>query len=177
VGRGAIVSAERFDAMRLRLLVLAALVTVATAFAPGCATAPVGPSVTVLPAAGSDFDRFRDDDDQCRDRADDRIGIDAQREAARRFARGTAAGAAAGAAVGALIGAAEGQPATGAAWGAGAGAIGGATAGALASARARGDLQTQYDNAYMQCMVAEGHQISGARNAYRRVPPPDWYGY
>jgi hypothetical protein len=142
------------------------------AFFCACATLPVGPSVTVLPGAGKDFGEFRDDDDECRAWADDRVGVDARHETAARVARGAVIGAAAGAAVGAAIGAAEGRPATGAAVGASAGAAGGLVGGAANASRFGGELQRRYDAAYTQCMYALGNQVPVARGSFASAAPP-----
>ena len=161
--------------------VLAALVL--AALLGGCVTRPPGPSVMVLPARGADLGRFQLDDNDCRQYADGASQGGAE------AAEGTAANHAAigtviGAAIGALLGAAGHDAAAGAAAGAGIGLVAGAAGGAGAqedSARLR---QQRYDNAYVQCMYARGHQVpvdasaaiqynvGGPSRQVPAVPPP-----
>jgi hypothetical protein len=70
----------------------------------GCATAPAGPSVMVLPGAGKPFEQFQADVNICRDWAAVQVK------------------------------------------------------GAFVEVPAFG-VQRRYDNAYMQCMYAKGHQV------------------
>jgi len=122
--------------------------------AAGCATAPLGPRVAVMPAPGKPFEQFQVDDQVCRQYADQSVGAGQQRvedQAVATAVVGTAIGAVAGAAIGGHNGAA------GAAIGSGQ-----ANAGSW-------DLQRRYDIAYQQCMYSRGNQLPGN---YRRPPPP-----
>lgn len=80
----------------------AALVT--TWACAGCATAPAGPSVLVLPGAGQPFEQFQADVSVCREWAANQVR------------------------------------------------------GAFVEVPAF-EVQRRYDNAYMQCMYAKGHQV------------------
>jgi hypothetical protein len=147
----------------------------------GCAAAPVGPSVVVWPGAQSPPARFDADMATCRERA--QAQIEPQVQAANDRAAATAVAATA---IGAAIGALFGSPyyvGPSAAWGAGSGLLVGSTLGASGSQVAAYGLQQRYDVAYLQCMVALGHQLpvqaAGGGAPYRRlavppsVPPPD----
>ncbi len=140
----------------------------------GCATAPTGPSVAVLPGSGMSFEQFRYDDYECRRFASDQIGgrsaADAQTDSAVKSAVvGTAVGAAAGAIIGGHRGAGVG---------AGTGLIVGSAAGAGAAHGSALTLQQRYDIGYQQCMYAKGHKVPVAgrfESQPRRsasVPPP-----
>lgn len=154
-----------------------------------CVSPPLGPSVLVLPGSASSFERFQHDDDGCREFASVRIGerpADAQaRAAVAEAAVATAVGAAAGAA----IGAAAGDAGEGAAIGAGSGLLLGSAGGVARGDGLAGDLQHRYDNAYVQCMYAKGHQVPVPRSLARArgdrsrgldrrrtrpAPPPAW---
>jgi len=152
--------------MSMRLLAgpLAAVVVLA-----GCATAPTGPAVTVLPGYQKSFDQFRADEGDCRQYAQMVTGGGAQ--AANDRAAGDAVAAAAlGAAAGAILGAVTGHAGNGAAIGAGTGLIFGSAAGSNQSGYSSYQLQRQFDGAYMQCMYARGNQVPG-RVAYSGPPP------
>lgn len=137
------------------LLCLAALGLGACAAIP-----PAGPSVMVLPGAGSTFDRFRQDQAVCEMYARDAIGQATPAQAAENSAVNSAAvGAAVGAAAGALIGAASGDPGGGAAVGAGVGMLGGSLEGIDAYNQTADVMQDRYDTAFVQCMYAKGHQV------------------
>lgn len=140
---------------------LAAILLPLLLLAGGCATVPTGPRVMALPGTGKTFEQFRFDDNECRQYASYRVGGTTPNQAAtdstvRSAAVGTVVGAVAGAAIGGHQGAGVG---------AGTGLLVGSVAGADASrSSAYGNAQ-QYDNAYIQCMYAKGHQVpvSGAR--------------
>lgn len=143
----------------------------------GCATVPKGPSVMVLPGSGKTFEVFQTDDSVCRQWAYQQIGTTPGRASTQTAVTGAAVGTAVGAALGAAIGAAAGSPATGAAVGAGGGLLGGTAIGAGNAEAAGSSAQRRFDNAYMQCMYAKGHQIPVARGsqpAYSQhvAPPP-----
>ncbi len=137
----------------------------AAASLTACVSAPVGPSVLVLPGSRSSFEAFQDDDDACREFASHRSGSPgkAEDDAVRDAAVATAVGAAAGA----VIGAAAGDAGDGAAIGAGAGLLLGATHGAEGAGYAGEGLQRRYDHAYLQCMYAKGHQVPMPRGVAR----------
>ncbi len=140
----------------------------------GCAVAPAGPSVLVLPGANSTQARFQADQASCQQQAQAQVAPAV--EAANNQAVATAAvGTAIGAAIGALVGYGgyggyghyAGQSA---AWGAGAGLMYGGAVGGSGSQAANLGLQQRYDNAYAQCMLLRGHQMPG-QPSYRRMPP------
>ncbi len=137
-----------------------ALLAMAVLVASGCATYPAGPSMMVLPGTQAGFEQFRFDEANCRVYAEQSVGGVVPRSAAGTGAVDSAvAGTAVGAAAGALIGAAAGNPAAGAAIGGGSGLLLGAAAGSDAYAVSGGRTQASYDNAYVQCMYARGHQV------------------
>ena len=130
-----------------------------TAFAmAACATTPMGPTVQVLPPQGKPFQQFQGEDYSCRQFAASQV--QGQAEAANNTGLlegigGTVLGAGLGAAVGG---------GRGAAIGAGSGAVVGTAVGASTSGRQQGGIQVQYNNAYVQCMVAKGNVV--------QQPPP-----
>jgi len=124
-----------------------------------CATVPTGPSVTVLPGDGKNFEQFQADDAACRQWAAQQTGTDTKEASTESTVTAAAIGTAAGAAVGAGIGAAGGNPAVGAAVGAGAGLLGGTVIGADSAAWAATSAQHRFDVAYTQCMYAKGNQV------------------
>ena len=144
----------------------------------GCATAPAGPSVMVLPGQSKGFEQFQSDDAICRQWAAQATGVTPGSSSGRGTVAGASIGTLLGAAAGAAIGAAAGNPAMGAAAGAGAGLLGGTAYGANASWSGSGSLQQQYDASYMQCMYSKGNQIPVARGSYPSfssqpaAPPP-----
>jgi hypothetical protein len=146
-----------------------------------CATAPIGPSVMVLPGHGKPFDQFQMDDYSCRQWAAHQSGAASVGQSqAQSTLTGAAVGTLIGGAVGAGLGAIGGNPGLGAAVGAGFGAIGGTATGANAAQATGYNVQRRYDVAYQQCMFAKGNQIPGARRpapaysqpAYGPPPPP-----
>ena len=145
-----------------------------------CATAPIGPSVMVLPGHGKPFDQFQMDDYSCRQWAAHQSGAaGAAQSQAQSTLTGAAVGTLIGGAVGAGLGAIGGNPGLGAAVGAGFGALGGTATGANAAQATGYNVQRRYDVAYQQCMFAKGNQIPGAvrrsgpgQPAYGPPPPP-----
>ncbi len=140
-----------------------------------CATAPMGPSVQVMPGKNKSFDAFQQDQEQCKAYANSQISgqVDAaNKTAVGQAALGTLIGAAAGAAIGDNHYAAGG--------GAGAGLVAGTAVGANTTANAQMSIQQQYDNVYMQCMYARHNQVPGMRelsgssqpSAGVMAPPP-----
>ncbi|SBP86742.1 conserved exported hypothetical protein [Thiomonas delicata] len=135
----------------------------------GCATAPMGPTVTVMPAPGMPFDQFQAIDASCR-------AFAAQQTAGYSQAAGNsgvvsgATGAVLGAAAGALIG----GNSQGAGVGAGLGLLAGSAGGAGTYSDTQGSAQHAYNIAYEQCMYSRGAQVPGYA-APRYVPPPPSY--
>ena len=157
--------------MRTRILSVAVLLALA-----GCVSVPSGPSVMSLPGSGMSFDRFRADDQDCRQFASAQVGGASPNQAAAdsgvtSAAVGTAIGAAAGAAI---------DGSAGAAAGAGVGLLFGALAGSGAANASAYSLQHRYNVGYTQCMYAKGHKVpvSGeyasmnGRSAPRNYTPP-----
>jgi hypothetical protein len=139
-----------------------------------CATAPIGPTVMVLPGSNKPFDQFQADDNACRQWASHQSGAGGP-SAAESTLTGTAVGTLIGGAAGAALGAIGGNPGLGAAVGAGFGAVGGTATGASAAQNRGWNTQRRYDVAYQQCMYARGNQIPGVarpRSAYGPPPPP-----
>jgi outer membrane lipoprotein SlyB len=156
-----------------------AAVSVALLVLQGCAVAPAGPSVLVLPGAQKTQAQFQADQAGCQQQAQAQVAPSV--DAANNQAAATAVvGTAIGAAVGALIGyggyGGYGHYANqAAAWGAGAGMMYGGAVGSSSSQASNLGLQQRYDNAFAQCMVLRGNQMPGVAS-YRRpmpaVPPP-----
>src|SRR5438105_6440033 len=148
----------------------AKLIVAATAVVllAGCATQPLGPTVTVFPAAYKPFDVFQRDQFECGQFASAQVAGGA--EAVNNRAIGaTAVGTALGLALGASTG--NGRAAT---TGAVAGGIIGAAVGANESQRGEFALQRRYNIAYAQCMYSKGNQVQGYQ-AYAAPPPPGGY--
>ncbi len=125
-----------------------------------CATYPTGPSMMALPGNGASFDQFRADDYQCQSYAQQTLGLQSPQQSASNSGLNSAAvGTAVGAAAGALLGAASGNAGAGAAIGAGSGLILGSAAGTDSYATTGYLAQQRYDDAYIQCMYAKGHQV------------------
>jgi hypothetical protein len=134
------------------------------AFLAGCASAPTGPAVMVLPGTGKSFDQFRLDDYECRQFASSQVGGSTPDQAASDSGiKSAVVGAAIGTVAGAALGGGRGAIA-----GAGIGTAGGALAGTGAASQTGHTLQQRYDIGYQQCMYAKGHQIPMAG----RYPPP-----
>lgn len=141
-----------------------------------CAVTPTGPSVTVLPGSGRNFDQFRADDGVCRQFAFEQIGgTTADRAAEDAGVRSAAVGTVIGAAAGAVIGGSRG-----AAVGAGTGLAVGSLSGVGAADRSAYESQRRYDASYIQCMYAKGHRVpvsgryapSAPAAPYYPPPPP-----
>lgn len=151
----------------------------AAALLAGCASFPSGPSMLALPGTGATFEQFRADDFVCQGYAAQLTGSQSPQQAASASGVNTAvAGTAVGAAAGAMIGAASGDAGAGAAIGAGSGLLVGSAAGAESYALGGYTQQERYDNAYIQCMYAKGHQVpvpasvAAQRAAAPAVTPP-----
>lgn len=133
----------------------------------GCATAPTGPRVAVMPAPGKPFELFVVEEQTCRNYAQQSVGQSRNDAAAKNFAGAAAVGTAVGAAAGALSG---GQGNAGG--GAAVGLVTGSMVGAGESANASRDAQRRYDIAYEQCMYAKGNQLPGMPQPIYYPPPP-----
>lgn len=119
----------------------------------GCATAPAGPHVSVMPAKGKTLEQFKVDDQICKDYAQAQIGDDLEKSSA----INTLMDMAIGGATGALGGQAIGHNTKGTVAGAGIGMALGLAAGAYQANKASEDAQIRYDNAYQECMHIKGH--------------------
>lgn len=139
----------------------------------GCATPrPMGPRVTVMPAPGKPFEVFAAEEQQCRQYANQSLGLTPDEAASRSFAGSAVAGTAIGTAAGALLGGREGAAA-----GAGVGLLAGSAAGSNQAAYSSRDAQWRYDNAYKQCMYSKGNQVPGYQYQQQVTPPPPNTGY
>ena len=141
---------------------------------------PTGPTVAVMPGQGKSFQQFQEDDYNCRNFAQSRIGITPSQAATNSAVGSAAVGTLGGAAIGALAGAAAGNAGLGAAAGAGAGLLLGSAAGAGASQQSYAWAQHDYDVAYVQCMVSNGNQVPQAAAAPGYPGgyyPPPGYAY
>ncbi len=164
----------------LRYLNLVVIAMLSLSLLGGCATAPLGPTVTVMPAPGKPFELFQKEKKECQDYAFKEMGGQDAVDSANRSAVAKGIfGAVIGTAAGAVLGSAVGNAGTGAGIGAGAGILGGTGAGASSSANSTYQLQRLYDMAYIQCMYAKGNQVPGqapaaqaAPTSFQHMPPP-----
>jgi uncharacterized protein YcfJ len=131
---------------------------IATILMVGCATTPVGPSLTVMPAPGKPFDVFKNDDKECREYAQNSLNTTADEIAAKNTAKTAIVGAALGAVAGAI---ANGGNSKNVGTGAAVGLLGGAALGATGGNDASKEVQRRYDIAYQQCMYSRGNQVPG----------------
>jgi hypothetical protein len=139
----------------------------------GCAVAPQGPRVAIMPAPGKPLDLFAQEDQYCRSYAQQSIGPDTSNE--------RAVGAAV---VGTILGAALGSAMSGrhqnnTAAGAATGLVMGTAIGAGGSAAEGQNAQQRYDIAYQQCMVSknnqpvqQGYYRPASRVVYVQPSPP-----
>ncbi len=134
----------------------------------GCATLPAGPGVSMVPPSGKPFDLFRIEDADCRQWAEQQIGMSPQELANENTVSGAAVGTAIGAGIGGLLGAASGNVGAGAAFGAGTGLLFGSAVGSDNGRVYGQEAQRRYDNAYVQCMYSYGNQILQPGLVYRR---------
>lgn len=132
------------------LIPLAALLSLAA-----CAETPTAPTAQVLPGPGKDYTVFLQEQQFCRNQAAQAISGQAEHQNHRAIY-----GALATTALGAGLGAAAGGGA-GAGIGAAAGALGGSGGGAYYSQNQQDGLQTQYNNTYVQCMIAYHNVLPG----------------
>ncbi|MDR2000878.1 MAG: hypothetical protein LBP94_05045 [Zoogloeaceae bacterium] len=151
--------------MRKRNILTIGLIAAALA---GCASAPLGPTVAVMPASHKPLDVFAGEDQYCRSYAEQSVGGQTHRAN-----DNAAAKAVVGTAVGAVIGAAIGGR-DGAAVGAGGGLLMGSASGSGYGAMSERQIQRSYDVAYLQCMYSHGNQIPGqyVRQTSPPSPPP-----
>lgn len=160
--------------MKTKLMILTAVI--AAVISSGCATAPTGPSVMVLPAPGKPFEVFQADEAVCRQWAFQQSGTGSSQTVNQNIANSATVGALAGAAIGAAIGSTSGHAGSGAAIGAGTGLLSGAAAGSGPAYASAWEVQRRYDIAYQQCMYAKGNQIPGAQRqtgyGHQAAPPP-----
>ena len=149
----------------------------------GCATIPTGPSVRVFPTPGKPYDLFLAEDSDCRQAAEQEIGLAPQQVADQNTATGAIVGTTVGTGIGAALGAASGNTGAGAVIGGLSGLLIGSTAGADAGRIEGREAQRRYDTVYLQCMYAHGNQAySPGQRYYRRRtvimnPPPEDYDY
>lgn len=128
----------------------------------GCASAPQGPTVPVMPAPNKPFQVFQEDQAICNQYAQQVIGP-AQQQLQNQQVGSALIGTALGAGLGAAVGGGRG-----AAIGAGAGAVAGTAYGANAAGYESMNMQQRYDMAYSQCMYSRGNQVPGFQ------PPPNY---
>jgi hypothetical protein len=135
----------------------------------GCVSVPNGPSKMALPGSGKTFQQFSVDDQNCRQFALNQIG---GKTASQQANDSFVTSAVVGTAVGALVGAAAGGH-NGAGVGAATGLAVGSMAGASASRASGYTTQQRFDNAYLQCMYANGHKIPVQGNMMQpNIAPP-----
>ena len=160
-----LMSSTPFRACRRRRPVLCLLSLTGLA---GCVdSGPPAPTVLALPAPGESFSVFEQHDTTCRAYASAQTGGQSPNGAALRSGIGGAAiGTGLGAAAGALLGSASGHAGGGAAIGAGSGLLAGGLLGGVSGRQAAATVQHRYDNAYVQCMVANGERVAPT------APPP-----
>ena len=145
----------------------ARLLLIPLALLAGCASLPSGPRVAVMPAPGKPLDLFSMEDRQCRNYADQAIGIAPRDSAAQNMVGSAIVGTAIGAAAGALAGGNRGAAA-----GAAVGMVAGTATGTSNAAYAGAEAQRRYDIAYQQCMYAKGNQLPGSGYGYRQPAAP-----
>ncbi|MFA4995005.1 MAG: hypothetical protein WC521_06860 [Bdellovibrionales bacterium] len=136
-----------------------------------CAAAPTGPGVRALPPQGKNFEKFAEEQAYCKQYANDQVQGQAERANSTGLVQGLGA-TALGAGLGAAINGGQG-----AAVGAAMGATAGTVVGAGTSSNKHKSIQQQYDDAYVQCMVAKGNLIPAPAVPhqtviYQSAPPP-----
>lgn len=156
--------------MRYAILALTSLAVLA-----GCAaTMPNGPSVAVMPAPGKPFEVFVAEERECRQYAQQSIGMSVSQASTEAEVKSIVAGAAIGATAGALGGGHQG-----AGTGAAIGMLGGAAIGSDQASYSGYEAQRRYDIAYQQCMYAKGNQLPQYQYQPRMIysQPPAQYDY
>lgn len=151
----------------MRRVMVGAAALAAVLALEGCVTAPMGPTVPVMPGPNKSFAQFQDDQYFCERYAHDRVAgrIDRAND---EIARNTVIGAALGAALGAAVGDTRGAIVGGTAGA----AVGGSTA---RPGYKQHSAQREFNIAYAQCMKHRGNEIGyGDRPGYDRrgYPPP-----
>ncbi|CDW93392.1 MULTISPECIES: hypothetical protein [unclassified Thiomonas] len=137
----------------------------------GCATAPLGPTIAVMPAPGMPFEQFQAIDASCRQFAQQQAAP-YQGGASNSGVTSAALATGIGASAGALIG----GNSQGAGVGAGLGLLAGSAGGAGSYGDTQGSAQRAYNIAYQQCMYSRGAQVPGyAAPRYVAPPPPPAY--
>lgn len=150
---------------------LAVVAMVSLSLIGGCVTAPLGPTVQVMPAPGKPLELYQQEVQECKKWAFDQMGGQAAVDNANQKAVATGVlGTLLGTAAGAVVGAGVGNAGAGAGIGAGAGMVGGAGAGGASSANSNLTLQQLYNNAFAQCMYAKGNQVPGEMPAVQAAP-------
>jgi len=135
-------------------------------FLDGCATTPMGPTVSVMPSPNKPFQAFQEDQMQCKQFAEQQVA--GQADSANQRAVGAAVvGTVLGAGLGAAVGGGHG-----AGIGAASGAVVGTGVGAGTSQAGQFTIQQQYDNAFSQCMYSRGNQVPGFQPVAFVPPPP-----
>ncbi|GBR44074.1 glycine zipper family protein [Neokomagataea thailandica] len=127
----------------------------------GCAETPMGPTVQVYPAPGKNYQTFLQEQQFCKTQAESAVAGQASHENQRALlgavattALGTGLGAALGGGAGAGIGAASG-------------ALGSGLGGGIYSRDQQGGIQTQYNNAFAQCMLTYHNILPGYNTPVR----------
>ena len=143
--------------MRLQALQFILISSLGVGLLTACVSAPTGPTITIMPREGKSFEEFKKDDEECRGFASQSVK-DGNTAALKEGAISAATGAAIGAAAGALY---QGGSSTNVGTGAAIGMVGGAAVGAMGAASKESQAQTQYNNAYQQCMYTKGDQVPG----------------
>jgi len=140
-----------------------------------CASTPMGPTVRALPPQGKSFDQFQMEQISCKQYADSQVSGQADRANSTGLLEGVG-GTLLGAGLGAAVGGGRG-----AAIGAAGGAVAGTAVGASTSGHEQRSIQQQYNDAYVQCMVAKGNQVERpvvytppprTTVIYEQAPPP-----
>lgn len=122
-----------------------------------CASAPMGPTIQVLPSPTKPFQVFQQDQADCKQYAQSEVA--GQADNVNQKSVGTATiGAVLGGVLGALVGNRHS-----AGVGSAAGILVGTSMGTNATDYSQHSIQSQYNNAYVQCMYSKGNQVSGAR--------------
>jgi uncharacterized protein YcfJ len=166
------IPANRMEAIAMRYSIFA--ITSLGILAGCAATMPNGPSIAVMPAPGKPFEVFVAEERECRQFAQQSIGVSVSQASTEAEVKSIAAGAAIGAAAGALGGGHQG-----AGTGAAVGMLGGAAIGSDQARYSGYEAQRRYDIAYEQCMYAKGNQLPQASGYQPRViysqPPASPY--
>jgi len=134
-----------------------------------CAQVPVAPTIAVMPAPGMPFEVFEQDNNLCRQYAQQQLGANPQQVANSQVVGGAVAGTVIGAAAGALLSGGRGY---GVQSGAATGLLIGTAAGAGAAGQTGMTLQQRYNIAFAQCMYAKGNQVPGFEAPNNAPPPP-----